>query len=147
MISAYSLQSTINSILCCTEAWYFVFQPFLSTRFLILHLWHPEEPRLETFPRDAWAPLFRQPWCARPENPCELALRRGCWCHRSDNIVSTVGRQPTIFKLKTHKMMTWRCSWLICGGVTPLSYLLHWFVNSWFIRLCEYFFSLGTPWM
>lgn len=99
-IITYSVQNTINTIFCGALAWYFISHWFSFTRFLILHLWHPEEPRLETFPRAAGAPLLRQPSCPRPENPRQPALWRGCWCHRSDNIVSAVGRQPTIF--------TWR---------------------------------------
>lgn len=33
----------------------------LSSRFLILHLWHPQEPGLEAFPRAAGPPLLGQP--------------------------------------------------------------------------------------
>lgn len=100
-----------------------------SCRFFILHFWYPEKPRLETFPRDAGTSLLRQPRCPHSENLRQPALWRGCRCHRSDNIVSSVGRQPT----------DWR-GWL------TVCYWLHWFIQ-WCL-ICHCISSQqGTHWM
>lgn len=61
-----------------------------SRRFLLLHLRHPEEPRLEAFPRAAGPPLLRQPRRSRPQTARQPALRRRRRRRRSDYIVSAV---------------------------------------------------------
>lgn len=88
--------------------------PLLSFRFLILHLWHSEEPWLETFPRAAGTPLLKQPWCPHSENPCKPALWGGCWCHRSVNIVSAEGRQPTSLELTVTGVCYTVIYWWFC---------------------------------
>lgn len=74
---------------------------FLSSRFLFFHLWYPEEPRTETFPRAAGSSYLRQPQCPRSETTCKSTLWRRCRRHRSDNIVSAPVRWATSFDLKS----------------------------------------------
>lgn len=62
--------------------------PSPLNRILLLHLWHAQESRPQTFPGAPGSAVFRQSRCPDSKTASEPALRRRGRCRRADDIVS-----------------------------------------------------------